>query len=232
MQSSDNAPRSKDARSPGGGAGASMADLHPHPAALAANARPALPGCRSAAAFSIAPRTSRPTSSPPATREWGNERRRHPGAGRLGDLGFCAGGLRRHARVRAAPQDPREGRSGRCPDFPLSSRRRAASRSGSCSRPALRPATTAGFSSCRAPCSLPDRAKASDIAQLTAVLVDLDEGDIDAKVAHLTQHLGSPSFEVASGGLTPERRRSDTSTGACRSRPRVTRCSNSARFAG
>ena len=50
----------------------------------------------------------------------------------------------------------------------------------------------------------PGRAGARDIVQLTTVLVDLDHGDIEAKRAHLVDHLGAPSLEVASGGITDE----------------------------
>lgn len=45
-------------------------------------------------------------------------------------------------------------------------------------------------------------AKAADIAATAIVLVDLDVGDIDAKRAHLVEHLGPPTLEVASGGVT------------------------------
>ena len=50
----------------------------------------------------------------------------------------------------------------------------------------------------------PGRAGARDIVQLTTVLVDLDHGDIEAKRAQLVDHLGAPSLEVASGGITDE----------------------------
>ncbi|WP_211849178.1 phage/plasmid primase, P4 family [Neoroseomonas eburnea] len=50
----------------------------------------------------------------------------------------------------------------------------------------------------------PGQASAEHIAQMQVVLVDLDGGDIAAKRAHLLQHLGPPSLEVASGGVTPE----------------------------
>ena len=36
------------------------------------------------------------------------------------------------------------------------------------------------------------------------VLIDLDEGDIDAKAAHLAQHLGAPTLDVLSGGHTAD----------------------------
>lgn len=47
-------------------------------------------------------------------------------------------------------------------------------------------------------------AKAKDIAQTGVVLVDLDHGDIPAKRNHLVRHLGLPSLEVASGGITDD----------------------------
>jgi hypothetical protein len=50
----------------------------------------------------------------------------------------------------------------------------------------------------------PGQASAEHIAQMQVVLVDLDAGDIAAKRGHLIQHLGEPSLEVASGGITPE----------------------------
>ncbi|RUT32427.1 hypothetical protein EMQ25_04505 [Arsenicitalea aurantiaca] len=50
----------------------------------------------------------------------------------------------------------------------------------------------------------PGSAKARDIKQTRVVLVDLDNGDILAQRAHLVQHLGLPSLEVASGGTTAE----------------------------
>jgi len=50
----------------------------------------------------------------------------------------------------------------------------------------------------------PGQASAEHVVQMQVVLVDLDGGDITAKRAHLLQHLGLPSLEVASGGVTPE----------------------------
>lgn len=50
----------------------------------------------------------------------------------------------------------------------------------------------------------PGRAKAGDITQMTAVLVDIDTGDIAAKRDHLVQFVGAPSLVVASGGRTAE----------------------------
>ena len=34
------------------------------------------------------------------------------------------------------------------------------------------------------------------------IVVDLDEGDIAAKRDHLIEHVGAPTLEVASGGVT------------------------------
>ena len=53
----------------------------------------------------------------------------------------------------------------------------------------------------------PGEARAEHIVQMQTVLVDLDHGDIAAKRAHLVQHLGAPSMEVASGGMTAEGQR-------------------------
>ena len=50
----------------------------------------------------------------------------------------------------------------------------------------------------------PGKATASDVSATAVVLVDLDEGDIDAKAAHLAQHLGAPTLDVLSGGRTEE----------------------------
>ena len=47
-------------------------------------------------------------------------------------------------------------------------------------------------------------AKASDIAQMSCVLVDLDKGDIATARAHLEAHIGQPSLVVRSGGLTAD----------------------------
>ena len=48
----------------------------------------------------------------------------------------------------------------------------------------------------------PGSAKAADIIQTGVLVVDLDTGDIDAAVAHLTAHVGPPTLDVASGGTT------------------------------
>ncbi|SFK96131.1 AAA family ATPase [Celeribacter marinus] len=50
----------------------------------------------------------------------------------------------------------------------------------------------------------PGQAKAGDILQMQAVVVDIDTGDITAKRAHLERHLGPPTMVVESGGVTPE----------------------------
>ena len=51
------------------------------------------------------------------------------------------------------------------------------------------------------------QARAEHILQMQVVLVDLDHGDIAAKRDHLARHLGAPTLEVASGGLSPEGQR-------------------------
>jgi hypothetical protein len=53
----------------------------------------------------------------------------------------------------------------------------------------------------------PGEARAEHIAQTQVVLVDLDHGDIAAKREHLLRHLGMPTLEVASGGVTPDGQR-------------------------
>ena len=53
----------------------------------------------------------------------------------------------------------------------------------------------------------PGQAKAADILQMQAVVVDIDTGDIASKRAHLERHLGSPTMVVESGGVTPEGQR-------------------------
>lgn len=50
----------------------------------------------------------------------------------------------------------------------------------------------------------PGSAKASDVVQMTCLLVDLDKGDIAAAKKHLETHVGQPSLMVRSGGLTDE----------------------------
>lgn len=55
--------------------------------------------------------------------------------------------------------------------------------------------------------SAPADARADSIFQTQVVLVDLDHGDIGTKRDHLVQHLGPPTLEVASGGVTSEAQR-------------------------
>jgi len=50
----------------------------------------------------------------------------------------------------------------------------------------------------------PGQATAADVTATQVVLVDLDEGDIAGKRAHLVRHLGEPTLEVASGGVTED----------------------------
>ena len=48
------------------------------------------------------------------------------------------------------------------------------------------------------------KAKADDVVAMQTVLVDLDHGDVQAIHDHLAQHLGPPSLEVVSGGITEQ----------------------------
>jgi len=48
------------------------------------------------------------------------------------------------------------------------------------------------------------QARAADVLQMQAVVVDLDAGDIPAKLEHVTRHLGAPTLIVESGGRTSE----------------------------
>lgn len=48
------------------------------------------------------------------------------------------------------------------------------------------------------------KAKAADVRQMQSVLVDLDAGDIPAKLDHLILHLGEPTLIVESGGRTAD----------------------------
>ena len=48
------------------------------------------------------------------------------------------------------------------------------------------------------------QARAPEVLQMQAVVVDLDAGDIPGKLAHLVRHLGTPTLVVESGGRTPE----------------------------
>lgn len=54
------------------------------------------------------------------------------------------------------------------------------------------------------PCTVasPGNGKKDNILETAVVLVDLDAGDVSAKRAHLAEHLGPPTLEVASGGRT------------------------------
>lgn len=47
------------------------------------------------------------------------------------------------------------------------------------------------------------QARAADVVQMQAIVVDLDAGDIPAKLDHVTRHLGAPTLIVESGGRTP-----------------------------
>ncbi|MCC6007120.1 MAG: AAA family ATPase [Rhodobacteraceae bacterium] len=48
------------------------------------------------------------------------------------------------------------------------------------------------------------QARAADVQQMQAIVVDLDAGDIPAKLDHVTRHLGAPTLIIESGGRTPE----------------------------
>ena len=48
------------------------------------------------------------------------------------------------------------------------------------------------------------KAKSADVRQMQTVLVDLDAGDIAAKLDHLVRHLGEPTLIVESGGRTQD----------------------------
>jgi hypothetical protein len=48
------------------------------------------------------------------------------------------------------------------------------------------------------------QARAADVVQMQAVVVDLDAGDIPNKLDHVTRHLGAPTMIVESGGRTAE----------------------------
>jgi hypothetical protein len=48
------------------------------------------------------------------------------------------------------------------------------------------------------------QARAEHVAHMQTLVVDLDAGDIPAKLAHLTRHLGAPTLLVESGGRTAE----------------------------
>jgi hypothetical protein len=48
------------------------------------------------------------------------------------------------------------------------------------------------------------QAKATDIIQTQVILADLDCGDTEAKLNHLTTYMGEPTAIIESGGITPE----------------------------
>ncbi|WP_252929878.1 AAA family ATPase [Paracoccus sp. 08] len=48
------------------------------------------------------------------------------------------------------------------------------------------------------------QARAADVLQMQAIVVDLDAGHIPAKLDHVTRHLGAPTLIIESGGRTPE----------------------------
>jgi hypothetical protein len=48
------------------------------------------------------------------------------------------------------------------------------------------------------------QAKAAEVLQMQALVVDLDAGDIPAKLAHLLRNLGQPTLIIESGGRTSE----------------------------
>lgn len=48
------------------------------------------------------------------------------------------------------------------------------------------------------------QARAADVLQMQAIVVDLDAGDIPGKLDHVTRHLGTPTLIIESGGRTPE----------------------------
>jgi len=48
------------------------------------------------------------------------------------------------------------------------------------------------------------QAKSADVLQMQAIIVDLDAGDIPAKLEHLIRNLGQPTLIIKSGGRTPD----------------------------
>ena len=48
------------------------------------------------------------------------------------------------------------------------------------------------------------QARAADVLHMQAIIVDLDAGDIPAKLEHVTRHLGTPTLVIESGGRTHE----------------------------
>lgn len=67
-------------------------------------------------------------------------------------------------------------------------------------------AATKGLGAYVIPGTVAERGKAGavDIRQMQALLIDLDDGDIEAKAQLLTETVGTPSLVVESGGITPE----------------------------
>ena len=49
-----------------------------------------------------------------------------------------------------------------------------------------------------------NQAKADDIIQMGVLLLDIDHGDIEAKLSHVTQCIGMPTLIVKSGGITAD----------------------------
>ena len=46
------------------------------------------------------------------------------------------------------------------------------------------------------------KASSADVTAFGSILVDIDSGDTEAKLTHLTQHIGQPSMVIESGGIT------------------------------
>jgi hypothetical protein len=57
------------------------------------------------------------------------------------------------------------------------------------------------------------QARAADVLQMQAIVVDLDAGDIPAKLDHVTRHLGRPRASSKAAGARPRARRSSMSGG-------------------
>lgn len=69
-------------------------------------------------------------------------------------------------------------------------------------------ASVSGLAAYVIPGTVAERGKAgaADIRQMQALLIDLDDGDIEAKERLLTSHIGTPSLVIESGGVTREGR--------------------------
>src|SRR5680860_1704570 len=54
------------------------------------------------------------------------------------------------------------------------------------------------------PCTVGEgqSARTENILQTCVIVIDLDKGDIDRKRTHAVHHLGKPSLDIASGGIT------------------------------